>query len=63
MKFQVSMKCPDALDRAISENIDPNDEDQNPEQIKDICDKWFECGECVTLEIDTDAGTCIVLEA
>jgi ABC-type amino acid transport substrate-binding protein len=59
MKITVSMKCPDALDQAIN---DATDTMQEWAEIKKLCEKWFKWGEYVTLEIDTDAGTCIVLE-
>jgi len=26
-----------------------------------LCEKWFENGESIALEIDTDAGTCVVV--
>lgn len=59
MKFQVSMKCPDALDQAINNATDTIQEEA---EIKKLCEKWFKWGEYVTLEINTDAKTCIVLE-
>lgn len=59
MKITVSMKCPDALDQAINEATSTTQEEA---EIKNLCDKWFKWGEYVTLEIDTEAGTCIVLE-
>lgn len=59
MKITVSMKCPDALDQAINEATSTMQEEA---EIKKLCDKWFKWGEYVTLEIDTDTGTCVVLE-
>ena len=33
------------------------------EKVYEQCGKWFEYGEYLVVEIDTDAGTCIVKEA
>ena len=75
MKFTVAMKCPAALDTAIDEavlqtprgnNLDEDDlemlADASCDTIRDQCQKWFEYGECLRVEIDTVAGTCTVLE-
>lgn len=60
MKFQVSMKCPDALDYAIKEAAQNEDETAD---AKRAADKWFKYGEYLTVQIDTDAGTCTVMPA
>jgi hypothetical protein len=74
MKFQVTMKTPDALGFAIQQVIESELEENctddlmddieqiDSEQIKDICKKWFKYEELVTLEIDTEKLTCTVLE-
>lgn len=73
MKFQVSMKCPDALDYAIEEavryKIGPLDTEEKEmefdelvEQTKELTERWFEYGEYITLTIDTEKETCIVNE-
>lgn len=71
MKIRVNMKTPDALSEAVCEAVGPaevdlDDDQTNYDLIETITDmakkKWFRYGECVTLEIDTDAGTCVVLE-
>lgn len=31
------------------------------EEVREVCEKWFEDGEYLNVEIDTDAGTCIVI--
>ena len=65
MKFQVTMKTPDGLDDAIFEctrNLTPGTIIDNELEIKKLCGKWFRYGECVTLEIDTEEKTCVVVE-
>jgi hypothetical protein len=74
MKFKVHMKDPDtlgdAIDRAVGEAVAPlsNDADERAavaevrrKRVQELCDKWFEYGEYLTVEIDTDAGTCVVV--
>lgn len=76
MKFVVSMKDPDTLSDAISEAVkeevakiegladDEREgvEDDRREKVQKLCGKWFEYGEYLRVEIDTDAGTCTVVE-
>lgn len=74
MKFTVSMKDPDTLQDAIHEAVEDDlsekdlDEEEmeavgevREEKIRKLCAKWFEYGEYLRVEIDTDAGTCTVL--
>ena len=72
MKFTVSMKDPDTLHDAIVDAVSetvrdmPEDEreavmDCRIEKAEEICSKWFEWGEYLKVEIDTDAQTCIVV--
>lgn len=75
MKFKVTMKDPDVLDDACTNaaalqvaGIDGLDEEEQEtleeskkEKLKEIASKWFEYGEYLTVEIDTDAGTCVVV--
>lgn len=77
MKFKVSMKDPDTLHDAIQEAVDKeladdpklDDEEREllaecrREKIAGLCSKWFEYGEYLRVEIDTDAKTCTVLPA
>lgn len=70
------MKDPDCLIDAIEESIDEDllnlgisDSDElqaikelRIEKIKAICSKWFEYGEYLTVEIDTDKEACVVIE-
>lgn len=72
MKFTVSMKCPDALEYAItnavacqSASLDMEHgerEDHEPlyDQLKRVCSRWFRYDEYLTVEVDTEAGTCTV---
>lgn len=74
MKIKVTMKDPDtlgdAIDRAVGESVAAisNDVDERNaladvrrEKVGEIAAKWFEYGEYLTVEIDTDAGTCVVV--
>lgn len=76
MKFQVSMKDPDTLDDAIDSAIDdleldPTLSEEEVELVKEnrkeetrkMCGKWFQYGEYLVVEIDTEAGTCTVVPA
>lgn len=75
MKFKVTMKDPDTLGDAISnavtealKNIEGlSDEDRESlherrcEEARNVASKWFEYGEYLTVEIDTDAQTAAVV--
>ena len=74
MKFLVTMKDPDVLYDAIREAVDEDlqaldidgDEHENLSQlrrdkIQTICTKWFRYGEYLTVEIDTEDETCLVI--
>ena len=77
MKFTVSMKDPDTLGDAIDEAVQQDvasveglsdDEREAVEEergmkVRELCSKWFKYSEYLTVEIDTDAGTCIVQAA
>lgn len=77
MKFTVSMKNPDALDDAIRdavrEDIARNDGiaadevdllmEHRCDKVREACKQWFEHGEYLTVEVDTEAGTCVVQKA
>ncbi len=76
MKFQVTLKDPDALYEAISdalkglkiEGVSEKEleaiKEVRREEVTEIASKWFfSCHEYITVEIDTDAKTCIVLPA
>lgn len=74
MKFNVTMKDPDVLGDAILQAVEQEFKESTLEQdeldsvielreekIKEVCSKWFKYGEYLTVEIDTEAGTCVVV--
>ncbi len=76
MKFTVSMKDPDALYDAVTDAVKDDvakleglsDEEREgvietrAEKVRDLCGLWFEYGEYLRVEIDTEAKTCTVLK-
>ena len=76
MKFTVTMKDPDTLHDAIKdavkedlakiEGIDDDDREALAERreaaVREIASTWFSYGEYLSVEIDTDAKTCTVLQ-
>lgn len=77
MKFKVTMKDPDTLHDAINDavkaqiqEIGITDEDEiealqekRAEKVRELCNAWFEYGEYLTVEIDTEAKTATVCKA
>jgi hypothetical protein len=74
MKFRVTMKDPDTLHDALAEAVAEevaalsNDAEEREaiatirrEKASEVCAKWFEYGEYLTVEIDTAAHTCTVV--
>jgi hypothetical protein len=74
MKFRVVMKDPDTLHDAISDAVDTElnkielDEEEHAalaevrrEKIRELCNAWFEHDEYLTVEIDTESKTCLVV--
>lgn len=74
MKFKVQMKDPDTLHDAISDAVDEDvaamklDKDEQEllaetrkQKVHALCDRWFQYGEYLTVEIDTDKETCVVV--
>lgn len=74
MKFRVQMKNPDALsdavEREVAESLNllalsPNEREElvivRRDEMFEKCLKWFRYGEYLTVEIDTDADTCVVI--
>lgn len=75
MKIRVSFKDPDTLDDSIKRAVDdsmkeiigmPADEfeairETRLEREKERCAKWFKWGEYLTVDVDTEAGTCTVV--
>lgn len=73
MKFRVTMKDPDTLDdsvneacmRELPEGLDEEERhdlaESRSEKVRKLCRRWFSYGEYLTVEIDTDAQTCVVV--
>lgn len=73
MKVQITMKDPDRADdacKAAAEAsigvIDDADEREaiveiRAKKARELASRWFEYGEYLTVEIDTDAQTCVVV--
>ncbi len=73
MKFRVTMKDPDTLHDAIADAVHEDtagiaDVDERmcvkevrSDKVRAVCRQWFKYGEYLTVEIDTDAGTCTVV--
>jgi hypothetical protein len=74
MKIMVTLKDPDALLDAVREAVVKSLEAQGLSDkesyalievrsawVSGIAKRWFEFGEYLTVEIDTDAGTCAVV--
>jgi hypothetical protein len=74
MKILVTMKDPDTLYDAIKETADalpmidgltPGEmalvRERRAEEARTVCYRWFERGEYLTVEVDTEAETCIVV--
>lgn len=74
MKFKVQMKDPDTLGDAINDAVGNEvggmdlsaDEKEavselRREAVGKLCAKWFEYSEYLCVEIDTEAGTCVVV--
>ncbi len=76
MKFKVTMKTPDTLLDAIRDaakedvnnlqGIDPDESqdlvDSRIEKAAKVAAKWFKYSEYLTVEVDTEAQTCVVGE-
>jgi hypothetical protein len=76
MKFRITMNDPDGPEEALDElervacdgveGLSPGEREfiqaQRRDRASDAIREWVECGEYVTLEFDTDAGTCRVIK-
>ena len=73
MKVRLTFKTPDVIDYAISdalpecpedfEEATDMDREDMRDEIKDACKKWVRCEEYLTVEIDTETGTCTPIPA
>lgn len=74
MKFQITMKDPDGVydskQQAVEDSLEELDiSEQEKEALMEMrmaevdagLSKWFRYGEYVTIEVDTDAGTAVVV--
>ena len=65
-KLTVTMKSPDALSEAINEAVAGVENEGERQEIKDWlrikCQRWFEYGEYLTVDIDVDTEACVVRE-
>jgi hypothetical protein len=74
MKFQVTMKDPDVLSDAIADAAHKESRIQGLSEreaaavqnvkidvMQTVAGEWFQYGEYLTVEVDTDAGTCVVV--
>ena len=74
MKIEILFKNPDALEESVKEaledlKIDGVSDDElervkesRKEEILELCNKWFEYGEYLKVEVDTERKTCEVVE-
>lgn len=75
MKLQITMKTPDSLADSILESVNAMEfpdlskeeakfaREDKLDEISEICKRWFKYGEYLTVEVDTEAKTCVVVDA
>jgi hypothetical protein len=76
VRFRVTMKDPDTLGDAIRQAAQTEcnelglaaDEEAavfecRAQEALEACKRWFSYSEYLTVEVDTSAGTCVVVEA
>lgn len=75
MKFTITMKDPDGFSNSVDEAVAdltqdiadlPEDEQEllleaRKEKLQTLLKTWFEYDEYLTVEVDTEAGTCTVV--
>lgn len=59
MIFTLTFKTPDVVDDTLA-NIQLNEDEFD--ELQELCSKWVEYGEYLRVEIDSDKKTCRVLE-
>lgn len=71
MKFRVTFKTPDAVETAIMDELSPRiaesedeklDREDKIEELKEFASQWVKYDEYITVEFDTEAGTCRVVQ-
>jgi hypothetical protein len=61
MKIKLTFKTPDVVEDAMNAySIELRKANITPKKFEDICDKFIEYGEYVTIVIDTDTQTASV---
>jgi hypothetical protein len=72
MKFRVTMKDPDGVHECVRDAVEANRppglsddewEDMRDDRIREACKPWFEYMEYLTVEVDTEARTCVVVKS
>lgn len=65
--MRLTFKTPDVVGYAVEEyrldpaEIGPDEVTASAEAIRRACAKWVQRGEYLTVEVDTDKGTCVVV--
>jgi len=73
MKIRITMKTPDVLQDAIDNAVFITEANQGGDEMSSAevehvrssatlkARKWFKYGEYLTVELDTESGTCVVM--
>jgi len=73
MKVRMTFKTPDVVEDAIDSAVDNERAEDEPEgeygancedlaeAARMVCKKFVQYGECLTVEVDTETGTCEVV--
>lgn len=73
MKIEILLKDPDVLSESINEAVEELKieglsegeleavKEKRKEEMTELCSKWFEYGEYLKVEVDTDKETCTVV--
>ena len=67
MLVKITMKSPDSLHYGIQDALEGRDllepeKEALTEEIWEVASKWMRGGEYLTVEMDTEKKTCVVLE-
>lgn len=61
MKFTVTFKTPDALERALDDAFPLEVRAANMREARKFAERYVKYGECISVEFDTETGTAKVL--